>query len=345
MSKENKQYAWAVVGAGPGGITAVGLLLDSGVSPEDILWLDPDFQAGDFGRLWGEVNSNTRVGLFMDYLHGIESFHYAKKSHSYVLDSLDKNGFTLLKHVGDALRFVSDTLCQKLHAKKMRVDSLVSKNGWQLNASNSIFFAKKVILAMGADAKSLNYPSISKIDLITALNPHTLALACTPDEGIAVFGSSHSAMIVIRHLVELGVKKIVNFYLSPLRYAVLMDNWILYDDTGLKGETATWVRTYLNQLPEITRYLSTTENIEQHLPSCQKAIYATGFTPRHIPVTGVHLNRYDTSNGIIAPGLFGLGIGFPITVTDPLGHKEANVGLWKFLKNMRRVLPIWEKYD
>ena len=341
-------FSWAVVGAGPGGITAVGLLLDAGMSGDDIVWIHPYFQAGDFGRFWGEVNSNTRVALFQDYLHGVSSFEYAKKKSSFALDQMDKNGFTLLKAAAEPLRWVSDRLREKVVAKKTRVSELFIKNGaWQLHCADQSITAKKVILALGADAKSLDFPEISKIDMVTALTPSQLKNACHQNDVVAVFGSSHSAMIAIRHLVELGVSKIINFYQSPLRYAVLMNDWILYDDTGLKGETAKWVREHIskNPLSNLERYLSTDEHIETYLPKCTKAIYAVGFQPRHLPVPAVSLAHYDFSNGIIAPGLFGTGIGFPLRVMDPFGREEWNVGVWKFLKNMRRTLPLWLQYD
>lgn len=343
-----KHAAWAVIGAGPAGITAVGLLLDAGVSGSEIIWIDPYFQAGDFGRLWGEVNSNTRVALFDQYLQGIRSFDYDNQSTQFPLNAVDKNEFTLLKQVADPLRAITEQLKQRVTTQKTRVTSLsVDAGAWALQTETGCFYAQKVIMATGADAKSLDYPGVEKIDLVTALTPSALKKSCDPDDAVAVFGSSHSAMIAIRHCVEAGVKKIVNFYLSPLRYAVLMDDWILYDDTGLKGETAKWVREHVskNCLPQISRYLATTEHIDAQLPLCQKVIYAVGFQPRHIPVATVSLAQYDASNGIIAPGLFGTGIAFPLTVMDPLGRQESNVGVWKFLKNMRRTLPLWQQYD
>ena len=35
-------YAWTVIGAGPAGIAAVGRLLDHGIAPEEIAWVDFD---------------------------------------------------------------------------------------------------------------------------------------------------------------------------------------------------------------------------------------------------------------------------------------------------------------
>lgn len=344
---DSKKYKWSVIGAGPGGLTAVGMLLDAGVSGDDILWLDPYFQAGDFGLLWGEVNSNTRVTLFRQFLLGVSSFRYAEKKEHFAFDNFDDNGFTLLKHVADPLLWVSDHLQKKVVTHKTEVKALTVGEGcWQVHTHDGDFQSEKVILAIGSEAKSLDFPGIEKIAMQTALTPSLLKSSCKEDDVVAVFGSSHSAMIAIRNLVECGVKNIVNFYLSPLRYAVILDDWILYDDTGLKGETAAWVRENISKhcLPQIKRYLSTEEHIDEQLPLCNKAIYAVGFEQRHIPVTGVSLSHYDTSNGIIAPGLFGLGIGFPVVVTDPFGRKETNVGLWKFLKNMRRTLPLWQQY-
>jgi len=60
-------YAWTVIGAGPAGIAAVGRLLDHGIAPEEIAWVDPAFAAGDLGAKWRSVSSNTQVGLFLSY--------------------------------------------------------------------------------------------------------------------------------------------------------------------------------------------------------------------------------------------------------------------------------------
>lgn len=347
MKNTDKKYAWAVIGAGPAGIASVGLLLDTGVSGEDILWIDPDFQAGDFGKYWGEVNSNTRVTLFRKFLLGVDSFDYAKRDKEFLFDRFDDAGFTELQHVTAPLLWVTEKLLQKVMVHRGVVTSLtVAEGAWDIHTNHGAFSAEKVILATGADPKSLDHPGITPISLSDGLTPSLLKEKCLPEDVVAVFGSSHSAMIIIRNLIEAGVKQIVNFYLSPLRYAVIFDDWILYDDTGLKGDTAKWVRENISQkcLPQITRHLATEENKDLYLPHCNKAVYAVGFQQRHIPIPGVSLAHYDQSNGIIAPGLFGTGIGFPVIVTDPFGRQEANVGLWKFLKNMRRTLPLWQRY-
>lgn len=344
----SKTVAWSVVGAGPGGLTAVGMLLDTGVRGEDIVWIDPDFQVGDFGKYWGEVNSNTKVQLFRQFLEGVRSFDYQHRPKKFALDERADDQFTLLKWVTEPLLWVTEQLKNKVVTKKSEVKSLAVSDGtWQLTLkTGEKILSEKVILAIGSDEKSLDFPSVEKINLADALTPSRLKNMCKPEDVVAVFGSSHSAMIAVRNLVEAGVKQINNFYLSPLRFAVPFEDWILYDDTGLKGETAVWVHENVSQqcLPQICRYVANEENLDEFLPNCTKAVYAVGFQQRHLPISGVHLSNYDPFNGIIAPGLFGVGIAFPIIVRDPFDRQEANVGLWKFLKNMRRTLPVWQRY-
>jgi cation diffusion facilitator CzcD-associated flavoprotein CzcO len=70
---------WIVVGAGPAGIAAVGKLIDHGISPKKIGWIDPDFQVGDLGKKWSQVSSNTTVDLFIRFLKNCKAFSYEKK--------------------------------------------------------------------------------------------------------------------------------------------------------------------------------------------------------------------------------------------------------------------------
>ena len=53
---------------------------------------------------------------------------------------------------------------------------------------------------------------------------------------------------------------------------------------------------------------------------------------------------YNQQNGIIAPGLFGLGIAFPEYAEDPYGYGQYRVGLKKFMDYLNSVLPLWTVY-
>ena len=323
-------------------------MLDNGINPHDIVWIDPDFLVGDFGKKWRFVSSNTTVKNLKDYLTAIKSFDYDHKSTRYDIKSMDEKGFTPLKDVAIPLQYITDKLMSSVVTIK---DEIISQNcsnaAWQLTGKKNNLSAKKVILATGSYANSMNINNLTEIDLATALTPHMLKSNISDDDNVAVFGSSHSAIAIIKNLLDCGVKNVINLYRSPLKYALRMQGWTLYDNTGLKGNTAIWARENISQNLDsrITRHiLANDDELSQKLRSCNKVVYATGFTQRAPQVYGVNTQRYDSSNGIIAPGLFGVGIGFPKKVSDPNGNIELNVGLHKFMLDLKISLPIWMQY-
>lgn len=346
----DKRYAWTVVGAGPAGIAALGLLLDNGINPSEILWIDPSFTVGDFGEHWYAVSSNTSVKLFMDFLTNIKAFEYDQHQASYVLDTMEPSDTCALRYVAEPLQWVTNRLKKKVVAHKTTVTHLSRNLGhWSLETANlETFHSEKIILATGATPKTLNYVQYCQheISVRDALKPAVLEQCVNKEDTIAIFGSSHSAMIILRDLVNLGIKKVLNFYHSPIKFSLQLDGWILYDNTGLKGNTAQWVKQNIfeQRLSMLHRYVSNERNIQRHLPLCDKVIYAVGFK-RRIPISvDINLNSYDVHSGIIAPGLFGTGVGFPKQVMSPMGHIEMNVGLWKFMQDMRIMMPVWLQY-
>lgn len=343
-----KKFAWAIIGAGPAGIASIGLLLEQGVNAQDIAWIDPSFTVGDFGQHWSEVYSNTSVELFLRFLNEIKPFHYHQRSKTFPIDALPTEDCCQLKEMTIPLQWVTDYLCEQVTRIPGYVNQLHVDNGsWQLSLNKQVIQAEKVILATGANPKSLSFKDAEEISIYNALNPEKLKQAIEHNDSIAVFGSSHSSMIIMKNLLDCGVNKIINFYLTPHRYAVKMDGWTLYDNTGLKAHTAQWVRQNISQQcdPRIQRVLSNEENIKSYFGLCNKAIYPVGFKARSPHINGIQTENYDANTGIIAPGLFGAGIAFPLLKTDPFGGKEMSVGLYKFMKDIRSVMPLWLRYD
>lgn len=343
-----KKFKWAVVGAGPAGIAAIGKLLDYGITPASILWIDPAFQVGDLGRCWQHVFSNTKVKLFLDFLNAIKAFSYQHAPHDFPLNHLSPNETCALRDVFEPLQWVSDQLRTLVYSDVTHIHSMtLSERQWCLKTDSTIYHADNVILATGAVPTQLNYPGIETIPFEIAIDKARLIEAIKPSETYAVFGSSHSAIIIINHLVSLGVNKVINFYRSPCRYAVDMGDWILFDNTGLKGHSAEWARQHIDgTLPaNLVRYNSSESNVAKYLPECNKAIYATGFTARHtIAISDYAHHDYNPHVGIIGPGLFGVGIAYPELKSDPFGSVESQVGLWKFMTYLNKVMPVWFKY-
>lgn len=341
-------FQWAVVGAGPAGIAAVGKLMDKGIKPSSILWLDTHFKAGDLGALWSNVSSNTTVTRFLDFLNNADSFGYQDAPIDFALNHLPKESTCLLNHIVEPLQWISDRLSQQVHAVKTTLHAMsLIERSWTLATDLGKFKARNVILATGAVPASLNYPGVDVLPFEIAIDKQRLAAIIDKRKTYAVFGSSHSAIIIVRHLVELDVKKIINFYRSPCRYAIEMGDWILFDNTGLKGDTALWAREHIDGIipPNLVRYNTSEQNIARYLTECDQVIYAVGFTRRKNLVIGDYEQaEYNPHVGIIGPGLFGLGIAFPEHKTDPFGSVESQVGLWKFMTYLNNVMPVWFKY-
>lgn len=349
MNSDNKKiFHWAVIGAGPAGIAAVGKLLDHGIPADSILWCDPAFNVGDLGLYWSNVSSNTKAKLFSNFLHASPSFAYEFVAGNFDLHKLNPEETCTLKYVVEPLQWISNQLEKKVCTQKTVIHGMsLSERLWSLSDGTKTYQSRNVILATGALPSSLNYPGVQVVPFDIAIDKERLARTVCLDDTYAVFGSSHSAIIILRHLVEMGVKKVINFYRSPCRYALDMNDWILFDNTGLKGQSAAWARENIDGiLPDnLVRYNTTEPNIARYLPECNKVIYAVGFEKRKNIVIGDYEDtKHNPHVGIIGPGLFGFGIAYPELKADAFGCVESQVGLWKFMVYLNKVLPVWLKY-
>lgn len=349
MSTKNN-FDWAVIGAGPAGIAAVGKLIDAGIPSQNIVWLDPAFTVGDFGTKWRKVPSNTKVSLFLKFLTKCAAFHFTQCAERYELHNLDPDSTCHLHFMADPLLWVTQELQKQVCWRIAKVEKLnLSNRQWVISIdSDTQLYSKNVILAIGAEPKTLPFTNIETVPIETTFDPEQLKKTFNANDIVAVFGSSHSAILIIRNLLELtAVKKVINFYQSPLRYAIYLENDILFDDTGLKGTTADWARVHIDgTLPlKLQRVISNKESIQQFLPECTKVIYAVGFQKRNLHIADFPALEYNDKTGIIAPGLFGLGIAFPEGKIDRFGNLEYRVGLWKFMDYLDRIMPLWLEYS
>lgn len=288
------------------------------------------------------------MSLFLQFLYDCHSFLYKECQEPFSIKNLPPHAHCLLKEIAIPLQWVSNHLASTVQTLLGEAVALNLKGGcWEIKTKSSLIQAKNVILCTGAEPKHLSYAHPTVIPLDTALNSQKLKKEISSQDIIGVFGSSHSAILVLSNLLELKPKMVHNFYRSPHLYAIELKEWIVFDNVGLKGSAATWAKQHLDGvLPKnLNRCLASDKTFEEVLALCNKVIYAIGFERRKTPVLEQFPNaHYQETTGIIAPGLFGLGIAYPQAQFDPLGNKEYRVGLWKFMDYLNTILPIWLKY-
>ena len=265
------------------------------------------------------------------------------------LGEVDPEETCALALVADPLVWVTEHLRERVTAFETTATALfLERRQWRIDTQQQQLTSTNVILAVGAVPKRLDYPQLSEIPVEVALDPEKLAEEPLEDATVAVFGSSHSSMIALPHLLRHPIKKVINFYRSPLRYAVYLDDWILFDDSGLKGRAADWARENIDGvLPDrLERCWASSPDFEEKLAACDRVVYTVGFERRTLPETPQWGQLdYNPNNGVLAPGLFGLGIAFPARATDRYGYVEYRVGLKKFIDHLDAVLPLWLRYS
>lgn len=374
-------------------------------TPSRNVWVDPSFSAGRVSARYRLVPSNTKVDLFCQFASTLPPLN------AIVSGAAEPNAFTELRALrqdkgcelgkaADLLLMLSEGLGARddvARAKStVRAAELdVKSNTWRVSIDgrekDEDVLTRRLVLCTGSSPITAPLPvlqsaapPISQIHLDTALNPPLLADALdrTEPRTVAVIGASHSAILVLMNLYALASTTHPHLRIKwftrheKLRYAVDKGGWILYDNTGLKGEAAEWARANLEAdafasspaSAVITRLHTPTVTGEEEalyraeLPGCSNVVQAVGYKRDPLPeltvagtqepigvehdgLTGRFFSSLASSAGkggqTYVPGLFGAGIAFPERVTDPAGNVEHAVGFWKFMKFLNRVVPQW----
>ena len=340
---------WTVIGGGPAGIVIVGLLLDLGVAPQEVVWVDPEFNVGRLGQYYETVPGNTKTKLYIDFMNSCKTFLASGSPAIAALHDYESALEYPLSIIVKPLQDVTVYMRTLVQSHKTIVTGLESSTNdqWHLElADGTEFDSTCVVFATGSHPQSLNYACANEISLDCALNKKFLARYVTPEDTIAVVGSAHSAVLAMKFLSELPVGRIINFYKKPLTYTQDMGNWQIYSSSGLKGVAAEWAKNVLEKNPpaNLIRLFNHQANRDAWLPICTKIIYAAGYERNTLPAINNVENptvEYDTHTGRIAPGLFGIGIAFPEVIIDQAGNEEHKVGLNSFMNHALEMLPLW----
>ncbi|KAI0379039.1 pyridine nucleotide-disulfide oxidoreductase-domain-containing protein [Hypomontagnella monticulosa] len=385
-----RQVTAVVVGGGPSGIAAVGNLLD--IQPKSsIAWVDPHFQGGRINAKYTEVPSNTKVGFFLDYCEAVKPFrdiaHTTPMPNAITtLQNLPREETCSLGYAGDMLKVLSDGLVKddRISSWKGAVTEVKrSATGatWSLAVQDDVrdvverLEAPLVVYCTGSFPTIVPFPTglshqPELLDLDIALKPTLLAGTVPKDRDICigVVGASHSAILVLMNLFTLSQNSHPQLRVrwfsrtKQLKYAEDKGDWILYDNTGLKGRAAQFARENLDgnklshsDVGKIITRVDCSGGRDQEIqammrvmPECDQVVQAVGYTRNPLPSMDQDITFDHQTGGFIdqgtnqpVPGLFGAGIAFPEKVVDPFGNVEYSVGFIKFMRFLKRVVPNW----
>ncbi|KAL7422646.1 hypothetical protein Q5752_001937 [Cryptotrichosporon argae] len=361
----SEPYAAAVVGAGPGGLAAVCGLLDRRAGR--VLWVDRSWAGGRLNERYREISSNTKVGIYLDALGSSPTCARtmaALPADCAVreMERMDRDGTCRLSLAGDVVRLLIDALRARDDVDCVRADlpsaEWISRDEtWTLDLPSSPR-ARELVLATGSLPLTPTWhttynASLTALDLDMVLSPSLLAAALPASARVVVIGGSHSGVLALRNLYELSVRRtdgarIMGVGRHAVRYAEYRADGVVWDNTGLKGDTAAWARAVLAGAHDgrlnfvVIPQGREEETYSEILADATHIVYAVGYARAPIPRLSLDGEQVEpafepasnsfTARGKRVPALRGAGIAFPKRSTDPKGHEEDAVGVAKFFK-------------
>lgn len=393
MATKNAEVKeWTVIGAGAAGISYLTQLLSTRLDSKDALWIDQEFNGGAF-KDYQDVPGNTKVSGFITWATANSELKKLASHSSNPLEELrklnpeDTCGLGIVhkvmarytKLLQQQVDHRTGYVCKLEFDNNSSVWNIFIKQNSSAEGTNSnqnqpvVLKSRNVCLATGAKPLvhtnlHLGLPNKETISFSDALNLNYLKTNVKSGDVIGIVGGSHSAFVMMYLFEQLNIPNlsIVNFYKGEVRYAVYKKDFILYDNTGLKGKVGAWAKSILEGKAKtnfgLTRINVATEEqkVSEYIPRCSKFIYAHGFVKSMIPeiiyklpeavgfdeVKDVKPNiapflEYSNINGrmmvpssfqdfVPVEGLYGFGYGFPEKIITRVGEMEYNIGLMKF---------------
>jgi len=315
-------YKYAIIGFGIAGQLLILELLKSNISPKDIIICDQTFLGGDLAIKYGSVMSNTPWWKTKKALE-----IYTTDIPDYPIDKctpLREIANTCLKVALSAARNV-----EKLTTMVLSLEQTDSQ--WTIKHSFNSFNATTVFLTIGGTEKQLDI-SIPQIPLEIAMDKDKLKNYISSDT-IAVFGTSHSGVIVLDNLEALNTtaygiyKGSEPFVFEPKAY------------DGLKEHSSTIATEILQE--KFSHISLTSWNnplaIHKALQKTTKVVIATGFKSKTLDTKFIDYNP-ETAE-LQFSGLYGFGLAYPgVTILNGVTYKDNSV--LSYQAQIQKCLPV-----
>lgn len=304
----------SIVGFGISGMILFLELMKSKTDCSSICIFDPNWLGGDLALKYRTVLSNTPWSKTRAVL---SNYDFAEKGIAYG-DSLYKlDDLMPVSDMAISLMLVCAPFLKKVKQVTGLVKSILEiENGWQINCDLETVSSKNAYLCLGAEPKSIDI-DIPTIPLEIGLDIERLRKFVIEGQRVAVIGCSHSGLIVMRNLKEIGAIT-TGIYKGDEPFLYARDG--VYN--GIKGEIIDFADAIKKGTYESVKLACWNNILGLHkiLLRADAIVIATGFKRRTFELLSldgskIATDKYDTKSGRIdcKKGLYGFGIAYPGT--------------------------------
>jgi hypothetical protein len=333
-----------IVGMGAAGLLLLHMFQAEGVSPDEILCIDPFFDGGDLQRQWRFLISNTPWSKVAE---AIKVFNPAWKD----VTGLEPTKTTPLHEAIRAVRKSIEPYLHKCHlvtgfaTNFSYTDARESKEPrWKVQVASKTYESKLLFLCFGSQPKTLALP-IPSIPLSTAIHLPSLMSVINKRDRVILFGTMHSGALILQNLDAIGCTTTAIykgakpfFFARDGEYDGIKEDAAAAADAALASQYKNLELVPADDMGGLTKALRTADWV----------IYAIGFEQRTLTNSMINLNEYNGTTGrLSAPSCWGFGIAFPNTTTLPDGSVHKDVSLLSFAthisKQRQDILGEWRQ--
>ena len=214
---------------------------------------------------------------------------------------------------------------------------------WILHGNPNLYMSHKVILASGCNHRKLDI-NIKTIPIQTALNPNILDVLDIKDKKIFVFGNSHSGILVLKNLLDVGYTNVTNIIKTPVKIPYVNEKNIeINQESGIRGVGLKWTKENLIPTNKTSIKIIYYDDIN-HIDA-DYVIYAIGLTPNNIIVEINNAERTIkelvstkefNDTGELFTNLYGIGAAFPEKFIIE-NSTEYKIGASEFLDRIEKM--------
>lgn len=331
-------YKIGIVGLGPAGILALGLIMRR--MNQDIVVFEPDVVGGHLITRYSTVIANIPTSKIIEAFRGVEDWEHVP------MHRLEKYGSEECPKLLEAALQLKELVAPSLERVRFvrdRVDRFERlSNSWAVKTrGGEVFEVQKLILCIGAEAREL---PLGKPQLPTqvGLDMRFLPLAIYRTDKIVVFGTSHSGTLILKNLFLMNCMNVIAVHKSNVPFVFERDG----NPDGIKEESAAIADAILagswaSATPKFIK-LSDTAAVDAAVGAADRIIAAAGFDKPSLTYVERGVTRPLIHNGrrFVGPkDIYGFGIGFPSSYVAADGKSYSDVGFGPFVDAIKEALP------